>query len=159
LVMPGEAYAFQFVAKQAGTYWYHPQIIHFQERSQGMYGAIVVAARNQAKTFDKDVVLVLAEVKAEKAAADLRSPLPAVTYFRVNGKAAPAMPAIEVSNGEKVRLRLINASQHTIPLSLSGHRLEVVAVNGSDPLEPHVFRDTVTLNPGDRVDVDVACDN
>jgi FtsP/CotA-like multicopper oxidase with cupredoxin domain len=77
----------------------------------------------------------------------------------MNGKAAPAIPPIELRQGERVRLRVVNAGQHAIPLYLSGHRFEVMSINGSDNLEPHVYRDTITLNPSDRVDLSFAADN
>jgi FtsP/CotA-like multicopper oxidase with cupredoxin domain len=77
----------------------------------------------------------------------------------MNGKAAPAIPPLALRQGEKVRLRIINASQKPIPLNLTGHRFEIVSINGSDPLEPHGSRDTITLNPADRYDVDFKANN
>ena len=56
-------------------------------------------------------------------------------------------------------MRIVNAGQESIPLSLSGHRFEVVSVNGNDPLEPHTFRDTITLNPADRYDLEWTANN
>jgi FtsP/CotA-like multicopper oxidase with cupredoxin domain len=66
---------------------------------------------------------------------------------------------VELRQGERVRLRVINTAQHAIPLYLTGHRFEVLSINGGDSLEPHVYRDTITLNPSDRVDLSFAADN
>lgn len=37
--------------------------------------------------------------------------------------------------------------------------MEIVSINGSDLLEPHVTRDTITLNPSDRMDVEFQANN
>ncbi len=164
MVAPGQSYAFQFVAKQAGTFWYHPQINHSDEKMQGLAGALVVDPLSQAKTFDKDVVLLISDVyatagSAKSAIAASPGAPSTVCFHLLNGKSAPAIPAIELRQGERIRLRVINAGQEPVPLHLSGHRFEVVAVNGSDSMEPHVLRDTITLNPSDRYDLEFAADN
>lgn len=61
--------------------------------------------------------------------------------------------------GDRVKLRLVNASDEIVPIHLSGHRLEVVSANGADKLEPHVFRDSITLGPSDRVDAEFIAGN
>ncbi|HEY9717982.1 MAG TPA: multicopper oxidase domain-containing protein [Trichormus sp.] len=164
MVAPGQSYAYQFVAKQAGTFWYHPQINHSDEKMQGLAGALIVDPLSAAKTFDKDVVLVIGDLyatagSAKSAIATTASASGTVCFHLLNGKSAPAIPAIELRQGERVRLRVINAGQQPVPLHLSGHRFEIVAVNGSDSMEPHVIRDTVTLNPSDRYDLEFAADN
>lgn len=79
--------------------------------------------------------------------------------FLLNGKSAPSIAPIDVGRGQRVRLRLINAGRAPVPLHLAGHRLEIMSINGGDMLEPHVFRDTITLNPADRVDAEFSADN
>jgi len=181
MIAPGQSYAYQFVAKQAGTFWYHPQINHNDEKMQGLAGALIIEQQSPAKTFDKDVVVILSDLYATEgggSAGHGTKPLSgggpphagtavAVSqagsnYYQFhlfNGKSAPAIPPIELRQGERVRLRVINAGQEQVPLHLSGHRFEVIAVNGSDSLEPHVFRDTITINPSDRYDLEFAADN
>lgn len=154
-VAPGQAYAFQFIARQAGTFWYHPQVPHADQKMHGMSGVIIVDSKSQPGTaVDKDIVAMLEQVTPLSGTTGSASPV-----YLFNGKEAPAIPPIQVRKGDKVRLRLINSGEQSVPLSLSGHRLEVEACNGSDALEPHVFRDTLTLNPSDRCDVDFVADN
>jgi FtsP/CotA-like multicopper oxidase with cupredoxin domain len=148
LVAPGQTYAFQFIAPAAGTYWYHPQVVHGDQMSRGLYGAIVVEPAANHKTYERDQVLILGKTLSAGK-----------TIFTVNGKTAPAIPPIEVKSGERIRLRVINAGDFACPLYLSGHRFEVVAVDGSDPLEPHVTRDTITVQPGERYDLEFTANN
>lgn len=166
IVKPGETYAYQFIPKRAGTFWYHPQVINGDQRAKGMLGALVVEPRS-GPSEDKDMTVVLSELNLVAGAAEgaARATIPlkttggGKTYYLMNGKAAPAIPPVELRQGEKVRFRVINAAQHTIPMTLTGHRFHVMAINGSDKLEPQVNRDTVALNPGDRVDLGFSADN
>ncbi len=178
LVAPGKTYAFQFRTNQSGTFWYQPQIVHQDQRQLGLYGTLIVTPQNRAKPTDKDVTLVFSQLykvkrsgasKGEGAAKGSSYSAVAVTTaqpaagiecdYLINGKEAPAIEPIELRKGERVLLRLVNASQESIPLYLSGHRMKLIAINGSDRLEPHVVRDTFTLNPSDRVDVEFVADN
>jgi FtsP/CotA-like multicopper oxidase with cupredoxin domain len=175
LVKPGETYAFQFIAQPKGTYWYHPQIIHAEQKARGLSGALVVVPAEASKTCDREFIIVFGDLltksKPGAAAADAAKTLVAVAptnhqneanettnYFLANGQSAPAIPAIEVSEGMRVRLRLINASQHEIPLHLSGHRFDIVSVNG-DLVQNQTPRDTITLEVSDRVDLEFTANN
>jgi FtsP/CotA-like multicopper oxidase with cupredoxin domain len=75
----------------------------------------------------------------------------------VNGKGrAPGtmgrLTTVEVSDGETVRLRLINGSStYTFRFQIDGHPLTLIASDGS-PLKPIVV-DNLTFAPGERYDV------
>lgn len=162
IVAPNAAFAYQFVADKAGTFWYYPQIIHSKQKDNGLYGMLIVEPQHPStRAPQQDIALVFSQALAKKsaqAAGQNQGSALSNTYL-VNGKTAPDIPPIELRHGERVRLRLLNASKEAIPLHLSGHHFEIVSTNGSDPLEPHVFRDTITLQPGDRVDADFMADN
>jgi FtsP/CotA-like multicopper oxidase with cupredoxin domain len=163
IVQPGAAFAYQFMARQPGLYWYHPQVVNQDQKAAGMYGLLIVEPKN-GQPADKEVLLLISQVKysaaaAHQALAPTDTAPGAQCVFLINGKAAPAIPPIELRQGERVRLRIVNASPEAVPLHLSGHRFEVVSTNGSDVLEPHVYRDTVTLNPSDRVELEFTADN
>ncbi len=147
-VKPGESHIYQFPAGVAGTYFYHPQIVQQDQRYKGMYGALVVHSRLPGRPIDKDIVLVV----SKQIEAGGR-------FYLVNGMTAPHIPALEVKSGERIRLRVINATDEVVPLHLGGHRFEVTAINGSDPLEPKVVRDTVSIMPADRIDLEFMANN
>jgi len=186
LVRPGDTYSYQFVAQPAGTYWYHPQIVHSEEKVRGMYGALIVDSKETAP--DEEFVLMLGELdavvsgnsaggathtahstapEADAASSTWTAVTPSKfanfngnkrVFCLVNGQSAPAIPPIEVVQGKKVRLRIINASQRAVPIHLSGHKLEVVNING-EPIQSQAGRDTVNVGPSDRVDVEFTADN
>lgn len=206
LVAPNETFVYQFIAKQAGTFWYHPQLVHPNQKQLGMFGAIVVNPKVRSRPYDQDITLIFSELRktpggsggtaggatthrvtATRAGAtpgrsttvsseDVQTksgssnytatawttgstPPDVETDYLINGRPAPSIAPIELRKGQRVRMRLINAGQESVPIQLSGHKLEIVSQNGGDRLEPHVYRDTICLFPSDRVDVDVTADN
>lgn len=147
-VKPGESHVYQFPAGQAGTYFYHPQIVQQDQRYKGMYGALIIHPRLPGRNIDKDMVLILA--KQEEAGKKI---------YLVNGRTSPYIAALDLKNGERVRLRVINNLDEAVPLHLSGHKLEVTGSNGSDPMEPKIIRDTVNIGPADRMDLEFSANN
>jgi FtsP/CotA-like multicopper oxidase with cupredoxin domain len=76
----------------------------------------------------------------------------------INGQAYPATAPITVRKGERVRLRLINASaDHTHVIRLAGHRLQVTHTDGN-PLVQGVEVDGVPIAPSERYDVQFVAD-
>jgi FtsP/CotA-like multicopper oxidase with cupredoxin domain len=190
LVKPGATYAYQFTATPAGTYWYHPQIIHGDQKACGLYGALIVDPKpeGESKTYDQDLVILLSSIDtipSKELSAHSQSSKPTAqsiqsqqilnavpptnsakgkaetsTYYLMNGQCAPAIPPIGLQAGSRVRLRLINAAQMPIPLHLSGHRFELISLNG-DTMGAHfqTNRDTLTLGVSDRADIEFTADN
>lgn len=77
----------------------------------------------------------------------------------INGKAYPATEPLLVHEGERIRLRLINASaDHTHIVRLSGHRLQVTHTDGN-PLAQPVEVDAVPITPSERYDVQFVADH
>jgi len=78
---------------------------------------------------------------------------PAYDTMTINGKAYPATSPLKVRKGERIRLRLINASaDHTHVIRLSGHRLNVTHTDGNPLIQP-VEVDAVPIAPSERYDV------
>jgi FtsP/CotA-like multicopper oxidase with cupredoxin domain len=84
---------------------------------------------------------------------------PVYDTFTINGKAFPATELLKVKRGERVRLRLINASNvETFTLRLAGHRLQVTHTDGN-PLQTPVEVDALSIAPSERYDVTFIADN
>jgi len=178
LIKPGQAYVYQFVAKGVGTYWYHPQIMHAEQKTKGLYGTLIVEpAGAPVKTVDRDIVIIISDMTAAKiqsvgtTATNTNSKYtatipgvagspgkPVSTFYLVNGKTAPAIPAIEVRPNTRIRLRIINAGQHSVPLHITGHKFEVVSLNGNLTGE-QTSRDTITVGVSDHLDLEFTANN
>jgi len=84
---------------------------------------------------------------------------PAYDTMTINGKAYPSTEPLHVRKGERVRLRLINASaDHTHVIRLAGHRLKVTHTDGNPLVQP-VEVDAVPIAPSERYDVLFVADN
>ncbi|MCF8034297.1 MAG: multicopper oxidase family protein [Desulfarculaceae bacterium] len=182
-VPPGGRFTYQFTARPAGTYFYHS---HFgYQLDQGLYGALIVDPARPQGGWDREEVLLLSDwVMADGAgpASPRRRPSggmmggrmgrggmgraragqppgePYYSGYAVNGRVYPAGEPIQVKRGDRVRLRLINASSATsYDLALAGHRLTVIALDGQ-PVSPRAF-DVVRLSMGERADVEFVANN
>ncbi len=83
---------------------------------------------------------------------------PAYDVMTINGKAYPATEPLRVKKGERVRLRIVNASaEHTHVLRLAGHRLRVTHTDGN-PLQAPVGVDALPIAPSERYDAVLVAD-
>ncbi len=77
---------------------------------------------------------------------------PPYDTMTINGKAYPATEPLRLRKGERVRLRVINASnEHTHVVRLGGHRLRVTHTDGN-ALRAPVEVDAIPLAPSERYD-------
>jgi FtsP/CotA-like multicopper oxidase with cupredoxin domain len=84
---------------------------------------------------------------------------PVYDTMTINGKAFPATTPLELTPGERVRLRIINASaDHTHVVRLAGHRLRVTHTDGN-PLRAAVVVDAIPIAPSERYDAVVIADH
>jgi FtsP/CotA-like multicopper oxidase with cupredoxin domain len=87
-----------------------------------------------------------------------RGHTPPYDTMTINGKVWPATAPVRVRKGERLRLRLINASaDHTHLIAVSGHRLHVTHTDGN-PLQEPVEVDAIPIAPSERYDVVLRAD-
>lgn len=132
---PGAAVSRSFTA-QAGTYLYQSGGDAGRQEAMGLSGALLVRSLtpNQAYTsattaYDIESVLVLTAVDPAFNAApetyDVHSYK--ATYWLINGKSYPDVPAISTAAGQRVLLRYLNAGYDNTSLTLLGTHQQVVA--------------------------------
>ncbi len=158
-IKPGEVFHYQFETRDSGTFWYHPHQMSFEQVPRGMYGPLIVEEEKPIEV-DREVVWVLSDVRLGgngRQVEDFGRILDIANDGRLgnmvllNGKQAGDDSVLAVRSGERVRLRLINASSARIfRLQLPDHVINVVALDGQ-AIKPRVA-DTVDLGPGMRVD-------
>jgi FtsP/CotA-like multicopper oxidase with cupredoxin domain len=178
LIEPKAKFAYEFPLREAGTYFY--ESTWKLQRQLGLYGALVVVARSEPFAVDHDEVLLLsdwtngapAQIVPELRAGRTQDPtaedpqrlinaLPDGTPFPIdvrynayllNGRSHRDAWTKEVEPGQRLRLRLINASAATFfRFQLEGHALQVVAADGRAVAPVEV--DDLVLAPGERYDV------
>lgn len=82
------------------------------------------------------------------------------TIFSVNGKTGSAIAPLRVKEGEKVRIRLINAGYLSHKLNLQGHAFQIVSTDGQ-PLHnpPLTSGQLLNIAPGERYDLEFVANN
>ncbi len=159
-VCPGETFAYEFDAVDAGTFWYHPHANSLEQVARGLYGVLVVEEREPALRVDRDVTWVLDDWRMTEDAAlagrfdnahDMSHGGRLGNWATVNGS-SPGEFAVR--RGERIRLRLVNtANARVFGLEFQDHRPQVVALDGH-PVAPHTpERGRVVLGPGMRADI------
>ena len=157
----GGRFVYEFDLPDAGTYWYHPHLGDGEQLGRGLHGALVVEERDPP-AVDRDLVWVLSDWRLDREARirpDFGNAMDASHAGRIGNTVTingAIREAFQVRAGERLRLRLINASNARIyGLNFEGHQPWVVALDGH-PVAPHWF-ERVVLGPGMRADVILDC--
>jgi len=187
-IQPGATFTYEFVATPAGTRWYHAHANELAQQGGGLVGALIIEPRDPPQPSarpDREFTLLSGEWVTTGTAAPgpMVVPTPSGTggmdgmmspgsggmaqgagrlnydTFTLNGKTYSAAPPLTVRQGERVRLRLINANAtDTQIFALPGHRLTVTHTDGNALQQP-VQVEAVPLGVGERADVEFVADN
>jgi FtsP/CotA-like multicopper oxidase with cupredoxin domain len=159
-VGPGAEFDYDFVAPDAGTYWYHAHNRSAEQVARGLYGALIVEEAD-GPDVDREEVLVLddwllnpetAQIEPDFAAPHDRSHAGRRgNFLATNGRFELALP---VTRHERLRLRIINAANARIfVLSLAGLEGWSVALDGMPLPTPEPVAKEFLLGPGQRIDL------
>ena len=152
-------FTYEFALPDAGTYWYHPHLGSPEQVGRGLYGALIVE-EHEPPAVDRDIVWLLGDWRLDRSASiveDFGNTMDASHAGRIGNTVTvngAIREAFELRAGERVRLRLVNASNARIyALEFRGHDPWVVALDGH-PVEPHRPDDArVVLGPAMRADL------
>jgi len=158
-IAPGGTFTYEFVAPDAGTYWYHPHARSFEQVGRGLYGALIVDEQEPLQV-DRDLTWILGDwrlLEDARISEDFGNMHDASHNGRVgntvtlNGRVTQEF---RVGAGERLRLRLINSANARIfALSFGGHRPWIIAFDGQ-PVEPHEpDGGRIVIGPAQRVDL------
>jgi FtsP/CotA-like multicopper oxidase with cupredoxin domain len=156
---------YRFVAKPAGTRWYHTHSMAHGDLSRagfaGQFGFAIVEAAHEPGNYDQEVCI--AAHHWEPSLANMGPPDNgweiAYRSATLNGKMLGAGEPVRVRAGQRVLFRLLNASAtDEIRLALPGHRFTVIAMDGNAVRRPQTV-DVLYLDIGERVDAIVEMNN
>jgi hypothetical protein len=163
-IEPGESFAYEFTAPAAGTYMYHSHRQTDKQVMIGLYAPFIVDPQEVEENPPAvDVMWMLSEWRiGEDGETYPAMPMSGSepNYFTINGKAYPNVEPIVVQKGERVRVRLAAIGQFAHPMHLHGINFRVVGYDGvSLPPAQQMIRNTITVNPGEIVDIEFIADN
>jgi FtsP/CotA-like multicopper oxidase with cupredoxin domain len=186
-VQPGDTFTYEFEARPPGTRWYHTHFQEHRQLDLGLAGPLIIEpVEREPFPFDREYTLVLDDwatgsgppvPRTAEGTAGAQGGMggmmgrgmmggmmagghtPAYDAMTINGKAYPGTQPLAVRQGERVRLRLINASaDHSHIIRLAGHRLRVTHTDGN-PLLQAVEVDAIPLAPAERYDAFFVADH
>jgi FtsP/CotA-like multicopper oxidase with cupredoxin domain len=168
----GKSLTYSYVAKPSGTRWYHSHAMAMADLNKSTYSGefgflIVDPAAGDPGRYDREVLLAARHWDGHWVSLqDIKKGPPPdngleVMYHaatlgdRMLGHGEP----IRVREGERVLFRVLNASGNMgISLALSGHRFEVLALEGN-PVPTAATVDLLKLDVAERADVIVEMNN
>jgi len=157
----GESFVYEFTPPDAGTYWYHSHTDGSEQLERGLYGSLVVDDRENTTDYDHDVVWVLddwrltddGQIDPEFNTSNDRTQ--SGRWGNLITVNAGIDEQLEVRPGDRIRLRLVNASNGRVYTPDFGNLdATLIAVDG---LITKTNRDasSLVLAPGNRVDLDI----
>ncbi|WP_246094129.1 MULTISPECIES: multicopper oxidase family protein [Mesorhizobium] len=158
-IKPGTSFVYEFTPPDAGTFWYHPHADSLVQLGRGLAGAFIVEEAEPI-VVDRDLVWMLQDWRLtadRQIVPGSGSTMDAAMSGRVGNVVTlnGTVPADQrVRAGERVRLRIINASLARImALRFEGHHPIIVAIDGQ-PCDPYEAEDgRLVLAPAMRIDV------
>jgi FtsP/CotA-like multicopper oxidase with cupredoxin domain len=176
-VPPGGTFVYEFTATNPGTRWYHTHQDPEVQTHLGLYGALIIEPRTTPAgqvTYNRDYTYILSEwsLALTPDVATGEAVLPQAGHgapfskqldfdlFLMNGKVLDAISPITVKQGERIRVRLINAGSLVHTIHSHGHSFKIVSTDGN-PVPPaaQLTKDSVTLGPSERVDIELEARN
>jgi len=158
-VKPGETFTYDFIARDAGLYWYHPHVMSAAQVGFGLYGALLIEDPSDDVDIADQLTLVLSDIGFDEHGvlepADSGGPAGMVfgregEHILANGR---IMPTLRARSGAPQRWRIVNAAKtRYFLLDLDGQPFYVIGSDGG-LLEYPQKKDDLLVTPGERVDV------
>jgi len=157
MIPPGGQFRYAFTPRPAGFRWYHTHAFAGRDLKLGTYtgqfGCFYVEAKSDAGAYDQEIFLTLHDWNAYLAAGGDSSMDAAYDYSTIDGRMLGHADPVKVRQGQRVLLRVLNASASMIHwLALAGHELTVIAMDGN-PVPAPTSTPAIRLGPAERVDV------
>ncbi|TXF99551.1 multicopper oxidase family protein [Massilia arenae] len=131
-IQPGKTFVYEFVARHAGTFMYHPHADEMQQMAMGMMGFWVTHPKNPRQhAVDRDYVMLLSSYDIEPGSYTPRTnTMLDFNLWTINSRVFPGLDSMVAGLNEKVRIRVGNLTMTNHPIHLHGHRFEVAGTDG-----------------------------
>ncbi len=159
-VPPNGSFDYDFVVPDAGAYWYHSHNRSMEQVARGLYGPLIVE-ESEAPDVDRDMVLMLDDWRIDPETVQITDDFDNGHDLSHAGRIGNLVtangqfdPSFRVKQNERLRLRLINASNARIfNISLDGLSGWLVALDGMPLEQPVQFTEVLPLAPAQRMDL------
>jgi FtsP/CotA-like multicopper oxidase with cupredoxin domain len=168
MIAPGATLRYTYTPKPSGTRWYHSHAGAFDNLTAGTYsgqfGFLLIEGKDQPAHYDQEINLAIHHwepsfvpmVETMRAESSNMPLTPGsdvgYKYATINGHMLGAGEPIRVKQGQRLLLRLLNASAtENVVLALPGHQFKILAMDGNPVPNPRSV-EVLSLAVAERVD-------
>src|SRR5579862_8977927 len=175
MIDAGATHRYSFTPKPAGTRWYHT---HASANGNlgvstytGQFRFLLIEGSGPTAHYDQEVSLAIhhwepSYVPMVETMRDMSANVPLTAgsdvgykYATVNAHMLGAGDPVKVKKGQRVLMRLLNASAtENVVLALPGHKFTVIAMDGN-PVPQQASVEVLSLAVAERVDAIVEMNN
>ena len=131
-IQPGKTYVYEFEAKRAGTFMYHPHADEMTQMAMGMMGSWITHPKNpKLHVVDRDFVFLLNAYDIDPGSyAPRTNTMLDFNLWTFNSRVFPGIAPLVAKSNDKVRIRVGNLTMTNHPIHLHGHEFEVTGTDG-----------------------------
>jgi manganese oxidase len=131
-IEPGKTFVYEFVARRAGTFMYHPHADETAQMAMGMMGLWITHPKDPSfMRVDRDFAFLLNAYDIDPGSATPRiNTMLDFNLWTMNSRAFPGIAPLVVGKGDRVRIRMGNLTMTNHPMHLHGHEFVVTGTDG-----------------------------
>lgn len=131
-IAPGKTFVYEFEAKRAGTFMYHPHADEMTQMAMGMMGSWITHPKNpKFMAVDRDYVFLLNAYDIEPGSyLPKTNTMLNFNLWTFNSRVFPGIAPLVAKQGERIRIRVGNLTMTNHPIHLHGHEFEVTGTDG-----------------------------
>jgi FtsP/CotA-like multicopper oxidase with cupredoxin domain len=131
-IAPGKTFVYEFVARRAGTFMYHPHADEMAQMAMGMMGLWITHPKDPSlHVVDRDFAFLLGAFDVDPGSATPKiNTMLDFNLWTFNSRVFPGIDPMPVRQGDRVRIRVGNLTMTNHPIHLHGHEFEVTGTDG-----------------------------
>ena len=128
----GKTYVYEFEAKRAGTFMYHPHADEMTQMAMGLMGSWVTHPKNpKFMAVDRDFIFLLNAYDIDPGSYTPKiNTMLNFNLWTWNSRAFPGIDPLVVRKNDKVRIRIGNLTMTNHPIHIHGHEFQVTGTDG-----------------------------
>ncbi|WP_075792623.1 multicopper oxidase family protein [Massilia putida] len=131
-IAPGKTFVYEFVARRAGTFMYHPHADEMAQMAMGMMGLWITHPKDPSlHAVDRDFAFLLSAYDIDPGSYTPKiNTMLDFNLWTFNSRVFPGIDAMPARQGDRVRIRVGNLTMTNHPIHLHGHEFEVTGTDG-----------------------------
>ncbi len=131
-IKPGKTFVYEFIAKRAGTFMYHPHADEMTQMAMGMMGMWITHPKNpKLHRVDRDFCFLLNAYDVDPGSyTPMVNTMLDFNIWTWNSRAFPGIDPLVCRQHDRVRVRIGNLTMTNHPIHLHGHEFVVTGTDG-----------------------------